>query len=139
MTQATRLIIESGNSIVFIRRVKEIAGEMKEFYVLPGGELEENETWEEAGIREAKEELDVVVELESLLVEEEVKKLNKLERYYFAKVVSGKIKNGKGEEFSNPDFKKYGSYEVVKLSKKELGAYNILPTDIKDLLVATYV
>lgn len=139
MTQATRLIIESGNSIVFIRRVKKIAGEMKEFYVLPGGELEENETWEEAGIREAKEELDVVVELESLLVEDEVKKFNKLERYYFAKVVSGRIKNGKGEEFTKPDFEKYGSYEVVKLSKKELGAYNILPTNIKDLLVATYV
>jgi hypothetical protein len=32
-----------------------------------------------------------------------------------------------------------GTYEVTMLSKKELGAYNILPIEIKDILVATYV
>jgi len=32
----------------------------------------------------------------------------------------------------------YGLYEIVRISKKELGAYNILPVGIKDKLVATY-
>lgn len=36
-------------------------------YTLPGGHLEENETFQEAFIREAREELDVVIELIGLV------------------------------------------------------------------------
>jgi ADP-ribose pyrophosphatase YjhB (NUDIX family) len=36
-------------------------------YTLPGGHLEENETFQEAFIREAREELDIVVELIGLV------------------------------------------------------------------------
>lgn len=139
MKRSTRLIIEHGYHLIFIKRTKIIDGKKKEFYTLPGGNVDENETWEEAGIREAREELNVEVELESLLTEEVNEAVDKVERFYFAKIISGTISPGKGEEFSNPDEEKYGKYEIAKIKKSELGAYNILPESVKDMLVATYV
>lgn len=140
MKRSTRLIIEVGDKIVLIKRRKKIDGSIKEFYVIPGGMLDEGEDWEQAGIREAKEELDIEVKLDSLLTEEYNQDLDKIERFYFAKIISGTPKNGKGEEFQDQNIdNKYGTYEVVKISKKEIGAYNILPINIKDLLVATYI
>ena len=140
MRKATRLIIEDEENIIFIKRTKKVNGELKVYYVLPGGHLDNDETWEEAGIREAKEELDVNIKIEELFVEEYSEELDKLERFYFASIVSGKVNPGKGEEFQNMSIdSKYGLYEIAKISRKEIGAYNILPVTIKDKLVATYV
>lgn len=140
MKKATRLIIEEGNNIIFIKRTKKINGGIKIFYVLPGGMLDEGEDWEQAGIREAKEELSVDIKLDELLMEEYNEDLDKQERFYFATVLKGKVKQGEGEEYKNMNIdSKYGLYEIVRISKKELGAYNILPISIKDKLVATYV
>ena len=140
MKKATRLIIEEDNNLIFIKRTKIIDGKLKVYYVLPGGHLDGDETWEQAGIREAKEELDVHIAIDELLTEEYSGDLDKLERFYFAHVVKGKIGNGNGEEFQNMRIdSKYGLYEVVRLSKFEIGAYKILPITIKDKLVAIYV
>lgn len=140
MKKATRLIIEQDDNIIFIKRTKKIKGKIKTFYVLPGGMLDEGETWEQAGIREAKEELTVEVKLDELLMEEYNQELDKQERFYFATIIKGKISNGSGEEFRNMSLdSKYGLYEAVKLSKKELGTYNILPVTIKDKLVSIYI
>lgn len=140
MKKATRLIIEEGNNIIFIKRTKKINGGIKTFYVLPGGMLDEGEDWEQAGIREAKEELNVDVKLDELLVEEYNQDLDKEERFYFATVLKGKVQAGKGDEFKNMSIdSSYGLYEIVRISKNELGAYNILPITIKDKLVAIYV
>lgn len=140
MKKATRLIIEEGKNIIFIKRTKKINGGIKIFYVLPGGMLDEGEDWEQAGIREAKEELSVDIKLDELLMEEYSQDLDKQECFYFATIVKGKVKQGDGEEFKNMSIdSKYGLYEIVRISKKELGAYNILPISIKDKLVATYV
>lgn len=140
MKQATRLIIEDGEKLVFIKRRKKVNGGIKEFYVLPGGFLDDEENSEQAGIREALEELSVKVEIQEFFTELYLEELDKQEKYYFAKVISGKIKNGTGEEFQNQSIDSpYGTYEVVKINKKELGSYTILPVEIKDLLVATYV
>lgn len=140
MERATRVIIAIGNDIVLIKRKKRINGKLKEFYAIPGGIVEEGETWEQAGIREAKEELDVDIAIDSMLTEEYNEDLDKLERFYFAKIVKGTPKNGKGEEFQDQDtYGKYGTYDVVRVSKKEIGSYNILPVTIKDALVAIYI
>lgn len=140
MKKATRLIIEDGDNIVFIKRIKKVSGSPKTFYVLPGGMLDENETWEQAGVREAKEELDIDIQINELFVEEYNEELGKQERFYFATILKGKVSSGNGEEFQNMSIDSpYGLYEVVKISKKELGAYNILPITIKDKLVATYI
>lgn len=140
MKYATRLILEIQNNIIFIKRKKKLEGKIKEFYVLPGGILDKKEKWEQAGIREAKEELSVDIEIKDLLTEEYNENLDKLERFYFAEIIKGTPKNGNGEEFRNQNINsKYGTYEVVKINKKELGAYNILPVSIKDLLVSIFI
>lgn len=139
MKKATRLIIEEEDTIIFIKRRKKINGKIQEFYVLPGGMLEDNEDYISAGVREAYEELSVEVEIEEFFYEEYVDELDKFEKYYFAKITKGKAQNGMGEEFVNQNIEsQYGTYEVVKLNKSELGAYKILPISIKDKLVATY-
>ena len=139
MKKATRLIIEEGDNIVFIKRTKKISGGIKTFYVLPGGILDEGEDWEQAGIREAKEELSVDVELGELLMEEYNEELDKEERFYFATIIKGKIHQGDGEEFQNMSIdNEYGLYEIAKIRKSEMGSYNILPITIKDKLVAVY-
>lgn len=140
MKKATRLIIEENDNIIFIKRTKKINGGIKTYYVLPGGHLDEGESWEMAGIREAKEELDVEIKIDELFAEEYSEDLDKEERFYFATILKGKVKQGSGEEFKNmTKDSKYGLYEIVRISRKELGAYNILPITIKDKLVATYI
>lgn len=140
MKNAIRLIIEDNEKLVFIKRRKKVNGKISEFYVLPGGMLDDGEDYIEAGVREAYEELNVKIEIDDFFTEEYVEELDKHEKYYFAHVVSGKIKNGTGEEFQNQSIDSpYGTFEVVKLNKSELGSYNILPVTIKDLLVATFV
>ena len=140
MKKATRLIIEEGDNLIFIKRTKKVSGSTKTFYVLPGGMLDENETWEQAGIREAKEELNVDIQIDELFFEEYNEEVDKQERFYFATILKGKVSNGSGEEFQNMSIDSpYGLYEVIKISKKEIGAYNILPITVKDKLVATYI
>lgn len=140
MKKASRVILEIGNYIVLIKRKKRINGKLKEFYAIPGGIVEETETWEEAAVREAKEELDVDIIIDSMFAEEYNEDLDKMERFYFAKIVKGNPKNGKGEEFQNQDINgNYGTYDVVMVSKNEIGSYNILPVTIKDKLVALYI
>ncbi len=140
MKKATRLIIEDGNDLILIKRTKKINGSPSVYYVLPGGHLDGDETWEEAGIREALEELSVKVEIEEMLTEEYSEDLDKLERFYFAHIVSGKLKLGTEQEMKDMSIDtKYGLFELVRISKKEIGAYKILPVSIKDKLVATYV
>lgn len=140
MKKATRLIIEEGNNIIFIKRTKIINGSVKSYYVLPGGHLDGDESWEEAGIREAMEELSVEIKLDELMEEMYNEELDKLERFYFAHITKGKIKQGSGEEFENMSLdSKHGLYEIARLIKKEISAYTILPVHIKDRLIATYV
>ena len=140
MKKSTRLIIEDGEDIIFIKRTKKVNGGTKIYYVLPGGTLDEGETYEQAGIREAKEELSVDIVLDGLLVKEYSEDVDKEECFYFAKIVSGKVKPGDGPEFKNMSIDSpYGLYEIVRISKKEIAAYNILPITVKDKLVATYV
>ena len=58
------IIIEKDNKIVLIKRKKE---PFKGKLVLPGGHVEENETVEEAAVREAKEETSLDVKLREIL------------------------------------------------------------------------
>ena len=58
--------------------------------------------------------------------------LNKFEKFYEAEIISGIIGTGKGEEFTNTDFHKYGSYEIVFLDKSEIDSVNLLPEILKE-------
>ena len=44
-----------------------------------------------------------------------------------------------GEEFKNQSIdNECGTYEIYKVKKSEIGAYNVLPSTVRDILISTY-
>jgi len=84
-------IIIKDNRILLMRRVRD----GREYFVFPGGGVEENESIEEAIIREIQEELSINAKIEKLLFE--IENQGRREYYYLIKEFSGQPKLG-GEE-----------------------------------------
>ena len=110
--------------------------EMPEYYTIPGGGLEEGETYEEGTKREIKEEFGIDVKVEKLLYEQESQKFNQTEKYYLCKYEKGTFGTGKGPEFSgDPKYIDSGKYipEIVK--KEDIEKILLVPPEIKEKLV----
>ncbi|HEY3000774.1 MAG TPA: NUDIX domain-containing protein [Kribbellaceae bacterium] len=120
-------IVLRGDAVLLIRRVK--AG--KEYYTLPGGTVEDDETPEQACVRELREETGLVGEIdEALWVLEND---GRTERYYLMGPVTGMARLGGEEAAANdPD----NSYELVWTNVHDLATINLLPTVIRDQLAA---
>ncbi len=125
------IILISDNKIAFVKRVRD----GKTYYIVPGGGLDECEYIEDAAIREAQEELGVLVRAERLLfiVERlEHGRVMNLQMYYLVKMVSGVFGSGDGEEFHRPTER--GSYEAVWMSLDELSQHKFYPTVVTDYI-----
>ena len=90
-------------------------GSVKEYYVIPGGGLEENETLEENVIRELKEEFNVDIEIIKFLGTEEYD--DTVANYFLCKIVKGIPKLG-GEELERMTSDNY--YEVRYIDIKDI-------------------
>ena len=106
-----------------------------EYYVFPGGGLEENETLEEATKREVLEEFGINVEVEEQLFYKDIPE--KMKEYIFkCKYISGEFVTGTGPEFSGDQ--KYidrGKYIPTIVKKEKIKDINLIPSDLKNLLV----
>ena len=137
--KTARAVILINNELVLIKRVKYNNGNViKEYYVTPGGHLDEKETFEEAVIREVKEELGINVKIKSELLSMYNEDLKQEEKFYECEYVEGKIGTGIGEEWSNPNVEKYGSYEIVYVKPEELDNINLLPIEVKEKVIEKY-
>lgn len=119
---------------LFIKRVKKVNGERKEYYSFPGGHVDPGETFEQAVLRELEEELNIKCKIKKLVLKLENTEIKRSEEFYEVEYVSGILKEGEGEEFTDPDVEKYGSFEIVIIPKSEVSKYNILPVEVKEKL-----
>ena len=123
-----RAIIIDGDEILLMFRRKIKNGITKEYYAIPGGGLEENETLEECVKREIKEEFNLEIEVkEQLGIVEDEKNIGYI---YNCSIISGTPKLG-GEELEQNNEANY--YEVRKIKLSEIDNYNILKEN-KDLI-----
>jgi 8-oxo-dGTP pyrophosphatase MutT (NUDIX family) len=108
------------------------------FYCFPGGRVEPGETWEEAAIREAREELGVAVRLERLVATFHLTQAGNLAdgegRYYLATAVGGVFGTGDGPEYVPGLYP--GVYVPRWVALSELSALDVRPWQIACALAA---
>lgn len=127
MRRSVRVMIFNEGKILLIHRFNN----GKEYYVLPGGGIEEDETPEAAIIRETKEEtnLDVSVKSEP---EFEIRDDYGLHYYFLAKSFSGNLElRGPEKERHSPE----NSYSPEWIDAKRIASLNILPPKLKEKLL----
>jgi len=119
------IIIEDGAVYAMFRRRIKDDGTIKEYYVIPGGGIEENETLEENVIREMKEEFSVDVKIEGYLGKDEGE--DTIAHFFACSIVNGTPCLG-GEELERCTESNY--YEIRKVSINDLDKVDILSVDM---------
>ena len=130
---ARGILIENGK-ILLVHRIKNIDGITKEYYVIPGGGIEEGEDIETTTKRELMEEVGIEVELIDKEPIFTLKQENGTQYFLIVNKISGEIGTGKGPEFS--DLSK-GTYLIEMINIKDIidGKINLVPEIIKDKLI----
>ena len=126
-------IIPYNNGIILIQRIKGNKENLNEYYVIPGGGQEDGETIEQATLREVKEELGIEIELTQKCYK--IESQGKKQYFFVAKYKSGVIGTGTGEEMTNIDYEKYGAYIPKVIPKEDIENINLLPIEIKDIIL----
>ena len=119
------IIIEDGKLLAMFRRKIKKDDSVKEYYVIPGGGLEDGETLEENVIRELKEEFNVDIEIVKFLSTEEYD--DTIANYFLCKIVNGTPKLG-GEELDRMTPENY--YEIRYIDLNDIDNYDINAKDI---------
>ena len=136
MHTSVRGIVNYNDKIVLIHRIKtKDDGTIRDYYVTPGGKIEENESNEEALRREIKEELGIEIEIKGLCLELDDRDYNDSFQYFYdCNYKAGELGTGDGPEFTDKENYK-GVFEIVLVDKKEISKLNLVPEKIKEILV----
>ena len=109
-TRAGVVLIED-NKVALIERHR--AG--LEYFVFPGGGVDEGESPEQAAVREAMEELGVEVVVKQKVAEIQIETSRQF--YFLVERVAGEFGTGTGEEFTDPS---EGSYVPIWMPIEDL-------------------
>lgn len=131
--RAGGILVENGK-ILLMHRIKNIEGTVKEYYVVPGGGIEDGENIELATKRELKEEIGIDVELVSKEPLFTLKEENKNQYFSIINRISGEIGTGTGPEFTDPNYANRGVYSTEMISIQDIidGKINMVPEVIKE-------
>jgi 8-oxo-dGTP pyrophosphatase MutT (NUDIX family) len=127
------IVLIKDNKIALIERYR--AG--SHYYSFPGGGMDEDESPEQAAIREAMEELGIEVAIKQKVAD--VHLGSKGQQFYFlVEQISGEFGTGTGKEFevSNLDNPQKGMYIPIWMPIEELSQHtNIYPAEVAKLTV----
>lgn len=128
---SSRGIIIKDNCVytMFRRRINS-DGIVKEYYVIPGGGKNDNETLEENVIREMKEEFEVDVKIKGYVGKDEGD--TSIANFFRCEIINGTPKLG-GEELERCTESNY--YEIRLVPIKDLDKIDILA---KDMILKAY-
>ena len=107
-----------------------------DYFVFPGGGVEEGETPEQGAVREAMEELGVEVSLTQKVVV--IHFGQSTQHYYLAERVGGEFGTGKGEEFfdADPDDPQEGVYIPIWMPINELPQHTkVFPVEVAEMVL----
>lgn len=137
--RAGGILVEDGK-VLLVHRIKEKDGIIDEYYVVPGGGIEEGETLEDATKRELKEEVGIDVELTEPEPRYVLEGENGNQYFSLVEKVGGIIGTGKGPEFTDPEYKNRGKYSAEMISIQDIvsGKINMVPQVIKEKFIADF-
>lgn len=128
-----RGIIVKDNKIAVIKRIREKDGKVREYYVLPGGGIEDEETMEQAMLREAKEELGVEVKINGELYK--FINMGELNHFMLCEIINGEFGTGTGPEYTSTEYKDRGQYIPMMLTREEMQQVDLVPNEIRDKII----
>jgi 8-oxo-dGTP pyrophosphatase MutT (NUDIX family) len=111
-----------------------------DYFVFPGGGVDEGETAEQAAIREAKEELGVEVAIRQKVAEIQLSQ-NSRQVYFLVEQIGGEFGTGAGEEYTDadPNDPGEGVYIPVWMPINELPRHEkIFPIRLAELVIMFY-
>lgn len=129
-------IIPYGEGLITIHRIKGVGDKIKNYYTIPGGGREEGESIEEAVLREIQEELGIKIKLTDICYK--LVASSRTQYFFVAKYMEGELGSGKGDEMINTDYDKHGSYTVEIIPKEEIINKNLLPAEIKEIILRDF-
>lgn len=134
MHTSVRGIIKTHNGIILIHRIKRKEdGKIRDYYVVPGGKMEEGETEEQTVKREIFEEVGIKVKPIKLLLEYNSDYDDSIQKFYECEYLEGKIGTGTGPEYYSSEYTGYIMPELIKID--EIRNINLVPEEIKDLII----
>ena len=135
MHTSVRGIIKNDDGIILIHRIKKNSDvEIRDYYVVPGGKMELNESEEETVKREIFEELGIYVRVGTRLLEIYNDFDDSIQIFYECEYVNGILGTGTGPEFMNHD-EYYGEYIIESIKYENLEKINLVPEEIKVYLL----
>ncbi len=127
------IVLIGENKVALIERHR--AG--LDYFVFPGGGVDEGESPEQAAIREAMEELGIEVALKQKVAEVQLGRRSR-QIYFLAEQIGGEFGTGMGEEFtdSDPANPQQGIYIPIWMRIDELPQHtNVYPVEVSRLVV----
>lgn len=127
--RAVAIIVNDGR-VLLIHRINH----GKEYYVFPGGGVENNETVKQAVLREVREETTLEVKIKRLLYHHTYDD-NTEQFFYLCRYVSGEPKLGDGNEAREMKESNTNFYDPVWYRMKDLPQLLLYPLEIRDWFI----